>query len=184
MFRFLSKNSSIQKDGGNILIMMFHSIRKPKDGAIGPMSQNMSLNEFEKLIKQLNENFKIISIEELVSRRFELDDQHKEYIVLTFDDGYKDTYTDAFTVLEKYQVPATVYITTGFMDGTEYPYEFVLAKILENTSCITCDIEGESIERDVSGTHAKETTYSELCRKMRSLDPAKKVSIPAYPSPG
>ncbi len=41
-------------------------------------------------------------------------------IVLTFDDGYKDFYTDAFPILQKYQVKATAYIITGFIGKPNY----------------------------------------------------------------
>jgi peptidoglycan/xylan/chitin deacetylase (PgdA/CDA1 family) len=36
-------------------------------------------------------------------------------IVLTFDDGYRDFYTDAYPILKKYNVKATEYIISGFL---------------------------------------------------------------------
>jgi peptidoglycan/xylan/chitin deacetylase (PgdA/CDA1 family) len=36
---------------------------------------------------------------------------------LTVDDGYRDCYLYAYPVLQHYQVPATVYVTPGFIDG-------------------------------------------------------------------
>jgi peptidoglycan/xylan/chitin deacetylase (PgdA/CDA1 family) len=41
-------------------------------------------------------------------------------IVLTFDDGYRDFYTDAFPVLEKYHVKSTAYIISGFLGKPNY----------------------------------------------------------------
>jgi len=35
---------------------------------------------------------------------------------ITFDDGYANNFELAFPVLEKYQIPATVFLTTGFLD--------------------------------------------------------------------
>lgn len=43
-------------------------------------------------------------------------------VVLTFDDGYRDFYTEVFPVLREYALPATLFVTTGFVeDGTPYP---------------------------------------------------------------
>lgn len=37
-------------------------------------------------------------------------------ILLTFDDGYRDFYTDAFPILKKYNVKATAYLISGFLN--------------------------------------------------------------------
>jgi peptidoglycan/xylan/chitin deacetylase (PgdA/CDA1 family) len=44
----------------------------------------------------------------------------KKPVVLTFDDGYKDFYTDALPILQKHQVKATAYIITGFIGKPNY----------------------------------------------------------------
>lgn len=36
-------------------------------------------------------------------------------VVLTFDDGYRDFYTDAYPILKKYQAKATQYVISGFL---------------------------------------------------------------------
>lgn len=42
--------------------------------------------------------------------------------VLTFDDGYRDFYTTVFPLLQQWQLPATLFVTTGFVDDrVAYP---------------------------------------------------------------
>lgn len=41
-----------------------------------------------------------------------------KYISITFDDGRSDNYLLAKRIMDKYQLQGTVYITTGFIDGT------------------------------------------------------------------
>jgi hypothetical protein len=41
-------------------------------------------------------------------------------IVLTFDDGYRDNYTNAFTLLKKYRVKATLFVITGAVGRPNY----------------------------------------------------------------
>lgn len=41
----------------------------------------------------------------------------RKYVVLTFDDGYRDFYTEAFPVLKRYGYTSTVFLPTAFIDG-------------------------------------------------------------------
>lgn len=42
-----------------------------------------------------------------------------KYVVFSFDDGRLDTYTNAFAILKKYGFPATVNITTDFINNPQ-----------------------------------------------------------------
>jgi peptidoglycan/xylan/chitin deacetylase (PgdA/CDA1 family) len=44
--------------------------------------------------------------------------QSTNYVVLTFDDGYLDFYTQAFPVLRQYGFTATVFLPTDYIDGS------------------------------------------------------------------
>ena len=38
---------------------------------------------------------------------------NNKFVVFTFDDGYRDNLEIAYPILKKYEIPFTVYITTG-----------------------------------------------------------------------
>jgi peptidoglycan/xylan/chitin deacetylase (PgdA/CDA1 family) len=46
-------------------------------------------------------------------------------VAVTFDDGFNDTYSRAFPILRRHAIPATVFVTTGYVDTRE-PFWFEL----------------------------------------------------------
>jgi peptidoglycan/xylan/chitin deacetylase (PgdA/CDA1 family) len=58
--------------------------------------------------------------------------------LLTFDDGYEDLLTVALPLIEQYQVPCAIFITTGFVDGELSDYESSLAAIISGNRELSC----------------------------------------------
>lgn len=44
----------------------------------------------------------------------------KKPVILTFDDGYRDFYTDAYPILKKHNAKATQYVVSGLLDSPNY----------------------------------------------------------------
>jgi peptidoglycan/xylan/chitin deacetylase (PgdA/CDA1 family) len=81
----------------------------------------VSTGDFEKHISHLSKYYTIISLDEFVYRV-------KNYkslrgcVVITFDDGFKDNYLNAYPILKKYNAPATIFLTTGRIEDGEAPW--------------------------------------------------------------
>lgn len=75
----------------------------------------MSVNVFDRQIRYLCERYVVIPLGELVEK-LSTGPLDRPYIAITVDDGYRDFAEYAYPVLEKYRVPATVYLVSGFVD--------------------------------------------------------------------
>ena len=75
---------------------------------------SISKEKFLKQILYLKENYEIIPIDSNYKNKL-----NKTTISITFDDGYKDNLY-ALEICEKYDIPFTLYITTGFIGQDNY----------------------------------------------------------------
>ena len=74
---------------------------------------------FERHIIFLKKHFDIISTKELADR-LKTKTLRGSEACITFDDGYKDNITNALPILKKYNVPATIFVTTGQIGQTAH----------------------------------------------------------------
>jgi peptidoglycan/xylan/chitin deacetylase (PgdA/CDA1 family) len=101
--------------GSQAAILMYH--RVSPDG-INCLTSSISPDLFEKQIEYLLENFQVISLDnlaDLVANR----KLWKKMVVITFDDGYKDNFKFAYPILKKYKIPATFFVTTGYINNNK-----------------------------------------------------------------
>lgn len=122
------------KDSGKDLLLLFHRVTKMKRGnqSFAPLSNlEVCKEEFEKVASYTSRNFNIASIDEI---RYS---SSHERVFFTFDDGYLDNLEHALPVLEKYRIPATVYVAGGFVDNVIVPYEFGLEKLISQNNSLS-----------------------------------------------
>ena len=97
-----------------IPILMYHSVSDEKEKSHPYYHVNTSPAVFEAHMHYLHENnYRAINLPEL-EKSFATKDSSK-YVVITFDDGFADFYTNAFPILQKYHFPATVFLPTDFI---------------------------------------------------------------------
>ena len=74
---------------------------------------------FAKHIKFLRHNgYNLISLEDIAEFFGGGTQIPANAVVVTFDDGFRDNYENAFPILQHYGVPATIFLTSGLMGKT------------------------------------------------------------------
>ena len=77
----------------------------------------LPLRRFIKHMEFLAANYKVISLREFLID-YESGTLSPDTAVITFDDGFRNVYTRAFPVLQRLNLPATIFVTTGLI-GTQ-----------------------------------------------------------------
>ncbi|MDQ7036278.1 MAG: polysaccharide deacetylase family protein [Anaerolineae bacterium] len=72
---------------------------------------------FEEQIDWVSKHFNVIDLATLHAHIVDEKALPERALLITFDDGYMDNYTNALPVLKKYGLPAVIFIVTGSMDN-------------------------------------------------------------------
>lgn len=94
------------------VILCYHRIGR---GGV-PVYSWLDTDVFEAQIRYVCKRYRIVSIEELVEE-LQRPTGHQQAVAITFDDGYRSVYFEAFPVLRKYRIPATMYLTVDAIES-------------------------------------------------------------------
>nr|WP_314045402.1 polysaccharide deacetylase family protein [uncultured Leptotrichia sp.] len=90
--------------------LMYHSVYKVGIPGI------ISTEEFEEQMKVIKDK-KTFKMEELKGLGYKLPENS---VLVTFDDGYKNNYVEAFPILKKYGIKATIFLNTKYIGKNDF----------------------------------------------------------------
>jgi peptidoglycan/xylan/chitin deacetylase (PgdA/CDA1 family) len=97
-----------------VTVLAYHRVYE--HGPVDPFQAGMpepSAATFEAQLELITRHFEVVS-PDAIDRD---PDSRGRRVVLTFDDGYRDNYEVAFPILREFGVPATFFLTSGFLDS-------------------------------------------------------------------
>jgi len=115
-------------------ILMYHYVEYVQDkGDKTRISLNTTPYTLEEEIKTLSDaGYTFMTNKELADVFDGKTKLPKKPILLTFDDGYRDFYTDAYPILKKYHAKATQYVIAGFLDRPNHLLTTQLEEIAQD----------------------------------------------------
>ncbi len=115
-------------------IVMYHYTRDLKHNRY-PKIRGLDIDLFQQQISFFKENFKIVTMDEVMGAAEGKNELPDNAVLLTFDDGYIDNYTYAFPILEEAKVqgsffiPAKTFIKRQLLDVNKIHYILASADI-------------------------------------------------------
>lgn len=169
-----SRLSWHRRGEGGARIFYYHRVNNDND----PFFEAISTDVFEAHMRYLARHYKVVSMAE-VSRHLQAGDSTETVVGITFDDGYRDNYEYAFPILKRYNLPATVFLTTGSMDSGEPLWFEELAEAIKKTSREFVDLEIDIPRRFPFRTEAERLdSNSRIFRLLRVLsDPERRTCL-------
>mgnify|MGYP001094293256 CR=1 FL=1 len=156
------------KTRGRGAILMFHQVRSPLPGRFRPNAHLEVTPEFlEVVVRRVRSTgAEIVDLDE-AARRMKGPDDGRHFVVLTFDDGYRNNLTDAYPVLRALDAPFTVYLATGFADRSAVPWWDLLVTLVERVSYLNLQVGARTLELPARSLRQKRSACrlaaTELC---------------------
>ena len=100
----------MQRSGKKLIILNYH---------------RASNGDLHRHMRYLSHHYRMLHLDEALEELFASADRRKVRdrrtpLVLTFDDGYHDSYSHAFTMAKKFHVPITIFLIPGYLESGEY----------------------------------------------------------------
>jgi peptidoglycan/xylan/chitin deacetylase (PgdA/CDA1 family) len=119
-FAPIARNRPDHREDAPVSVLMYHSISGEPETETHPYFWvNTTPQRFKEQMRFLKENkYEVIGLSDLVERFHEAGKKKQKQpsrVVITFDDGFRDFYSNAFPVLQTYGFTATVFLPTGYI---------------------------------------------------------------------
>jgi peptidoglycan/xylan/chitin deacetylase (PgdA/CDA1 family) len=125
------------------LILMYHHVTGPAetpDRWWAPFQRGIPLARFERQMRFLRRAMTPVSLRDVVEAVRGERGLPPRAVAVTFDDGYLDNYTAAFPALKRHGIPATVFVSTAFVEtGATFWWDQVFA-MARATSAPSLDV--------------------------------------------
>lgn len=117
-----------------IIVLMYHGIIKSYSA--NPIKNISTYNvlekEFEKQMAYLAKYCNVISISDIIAGRNI--SKRKKNLIITFDDGYRNNYLNAFPILLRYKLPALFSLPTAFVTSQQPLWNDVIEYAVATTN--------------------------------------------------
>ena len=117
--------------GIDVLFPYYHTVSNAYLPYINHLYKVKSVDEFVADLRFLKKHFRPVSLAEAMEMRNNKNRKKESVFHLSFDDGLKECYSIIAPILQEYNIPATFFLCSDFIDNRRLFYRFKVSLILE-----------------------------------------------------
>lgn len=147
-------------------IFLFHGVVRSCDHPVRNYTRkHLPVEDFTSTIAELCRVGRAVSMDDIVAAAEGRADLPSHAFAVTFDDGFENNLTVAAPVLESFMVPATFYITTGFIERNGASWIDMVEYAVEETAVVRLSLQALSL----SGSWSSATEKQQLLEDVRTI---------------
>lgn len=164
-------------DNRGVPIICYHSINKDPSIKNPIIISEQKLRQHLQTIKDCG--YTTLTMSQLNNYLVEDKPIPEKSVVITFDDGYIDNYTNAFPILKEFNMNATIFVISSYSDGVSY----MTPNQVKEMSDYGIDIESHTVSHNKLSTLSYEEQLKELKNSKEAIEKitSKPVISIAYP---
>ena len=116
------------------IILMYHSVARDAEAGFVEPANRIAPRHFERQMAFLRARRRVVALSELVEDLVRGRTPPAGTVCITFDDGYRDNLSVAAPILEKYRLPATLFLATGYLERAETQWSDKLHWLFTHTN--------------------------------------------------
>lgn len=155
-------------------ILIYHHVSDSSEHYLRHLS--VRIEDFENQVRYLYSKWKVMPLNEMQQYIQQRKPLPQKAVAITFDDGYKDNYLNAYPVLKKYNVPATIFLTTCHIDTGNLIWGERVEYAIKNTTLKSFELEGLGMY-SLQSPEAREQAYFSIISKLKEFQEEEKSLV-------
>jgi peptidoglycan/xylan/chitin deacetylase (PgdA/CDA1 family) len=130
-----------------ITVLTYHRIAEPSTDLFYDPVISATVQSFRQQIDWLHTHFQVLTLDEFLAQLDCRSPGYKRAALLTFDDGYRDNFDIAAQILLERNIPATFFISSGFLSSPRLPWWDHVAYVLKQTQLPHLTVQRDSLKK-------------------------------------
>lgn len=157
----------------NLTILAYHGVMDVGKNYLYDIDCVSSrVEQFEDQIVFLKNNFNIITFSDYCEKYLSNNLIPDKTVIITFDDGYRNNYTDVYPILKKYNIPATIFLTAGLVSTDNLLWfdelSYILMACCQHKS-LEVSVLGENIFFNLGSIESNRYAYRKIVKLFKRL---------------
>jgi peptidoglycan/xylan/chitin deacetylase (PgdA/CDA1 family) len=152
---------------GRVLILTYHRFSRGRDLLATPAA------DFDAHLRYLKEHYTLVPLSRVAAHYAGARELPARAACVTIDDGFADAYEIAFPLLQRHEVPATLFVITDFLDGRAWMWTDKLRHVALATSAerLNAEVGGRSFDIRLAGRDSRIGAAGRVNSELKRLAP-------------
>jgi len=119
----------------DVAILMYHRVIEVNaDNVYDTGVVSTDPEHFKQQMRYLSRRCNVITFSQLAHYSQNNKKPPSNSVIITFDDGYRDIFINAYPILRGYKLPATIFLATGYINNPDLPWFDAVAYMVNKSN--------------------------------------------------